>query len=108
MNIAFRTRIKCTFSTHKNRSFKRIIEFYEEQLHAKCVEALEEDGEIEEYFMNCHFYGKSKLGEDFLVNVALFSGEEISSTVTIRSKDQAVQEIIHKQLLKCNFNSLFE
>ena len=43
-------------------------------MHAKCVEALEESEESEEYFMNCHLYGKSKLGEDFLVNVALFSG----------------------------------
>jgi hypothetical protein len=66
---------------------------------------LEED---DEYFVNCHLYGRSKLGEDFLVNVALFAGEQVNSTVTIRSKDQAVQEIIHKELVKCNFDALFE
>lgn len=54
--------------------------------------------------MNCHLYGKSKLGEDLLINVALFTGEVISSTITIRSKERAVQEIIEKEILKCNFN----
>ena len=54
--------------------------------------------------MNCRLYGKSKLGEDLLINVALFTGEVISSTITIRSKERAVQEIIEKEILKCNFN----
>jgi len=58
--------------------------------------------------MNCHLYGKSKLGEDLLINVALFTGEVISSTITIRSKEQAVQEIIEKEIVKCNFNELLE
>ena len=75
-------------------------------MHVKSVESLEEKEEEEEYFMNYHLYGKSKLGEDLLINVALFTGETINSTITIRSKEQAVQEIIEKEISKCNFNEL--
>lgn len=77
-------------------------------MHVKSVESLEEKEEEEEYFMNCHLYGKSKLGEDLLINVALFTGETINSTITIRSKEQAVQEIIEKEISKCHFNELLE
>lgn len=49
--------------------------------------------------MNCHLFGKSKLGENFFVNLALFAGENINISATIRSKDKAVRDIIYKELL---------
>jgi hypothetical protein len=67
-------------------------------LHARLV------GEVgqgeNQYFLNCHLFGKSKLGENFLVNLALFAGEAVHLTATIRSKDKAVRDIIYKQLLQ--------
>jgi hypothetical protein len=44
-------------------------------------------------------FGKSKLGENFFVNLALFAGERIHLSATIRSKDKAVRDIIYKELL---------
>jgi hypothetical protein len=59
-----------------------------------------------QYFYNCHLYGRSKLGENFLVNLALFSGETINFSATIRSKDKAVRDIIHRQLQAQNLQEL--
>jgi hypothetical protein len=44
-------------------------------------------------------FGKSKLGENFFVNLALFAGDAIHLSATIRSKDKAVRDIIYKELL---------
>lgn len=41
-------------------------------------------------------FGSSKIGDNFYVNVALFEGEEINVSITIRSKDKAVKDIIYK------------
>lgn len=57
----------------------------------------------EQYFLNCHLFGKSKLGENFLINLALFQGQETHLSATIRSKDKAVSDIIHKELLRRKF-----
>lgn len=82
---------------HICRTFASIVHAYEKMLHARLV------GEIspnqDQYFLNCHLFGKSKLGENFFVNLALFWGESISLSATIRSKDKAVRDIIYKQLL---------
>ena len=63
-------------------------------LHGRLVEEIGQDQE--QYFLNCHLFGKSKLGENFLINLALFQGEQVHLSVTIRSKDKAVSDIIHK------------
>jgi hypothetical protein len=61
-----------------------------------------------QYFLNSHLFGKSKLGENFYINLALFSGDELNLSITIRSKDKAVRDIIHKELLKKKFTELEE
>lgn len=79
------------------RTFATIIQAYEKVLHARLVgdTALDQN----QYFLNCHLFGKSKLGENFFVNLSLFAGEATSLSVTIRSKDKAVRDIIYKELL---------
>ena len=51
-------------------------------------------------------FGTSKLGDNFYINVALFSGEEINLSITIRSKDKAVKDIIYKELLSKKFSEI--
>ena len=46
------------------------------------------------------------IGENFLVTLALFSGETINFSATIRSKDKAVRDIIHRQLQAQNLQEL--
>lgn len=43
------------------------------------------------------------MGDDFYVNLALFSGDEINLSITVRSKDKAVKDIIYKELLNNKF-----
>lgn len=66
-------------------------------LHARLVGDVSE--QENQYFLNCHLFGKSKLGENFFVNLALFAGEAVHLSATIRSKDKAVRDIIYKELL---------
>lgn len=70
-------------------------------MHAKLVGDI--SGHENEYFLNCHLFGKSKLGENFYINLALFAGDDINLSITIRSRDKAVRDIIHKELLKRKF-----
>lgn len=58
--------------------------------------------------MNSHLYGKSKLGEDLLINLSLFAGEYISVRITIRSQEKAIQEIMLKEFQKCNLDQLLK
>jgi hypothetical protein len=48
------------------------------------------------------------LGENFYINLALFSGDEVNLSITIRSKDKAVRDIIYKELLKKKFSEVEE
>lgn len=41
-------------------------------MHAKLVGDMTESEN--QYFLNCHLFGRSKLGENFYINFALFSG----------------------------------
>lgn len=66
-------------------------------MHARLVEDLQ--SKENRYFLNCHLFGTSKLGDDFYINLALFSGDDINISITIRSKDRAVKDIIYKELL---------
>ena len=70
-------------------------------MHAKLVENI--SAKQNKYFLNCHLFGTSKLGDDFYVNLALFSGDEINLSITVRSKDKAVKDIIYKELLNNKF-----
>ena len=86
------------------RTFKNIIEVYEKIMHARLVEDI---GDSEnKYFLNCHLFGTSKLGDNFYINLALFSGEEINLSITIRSRDKAVKDIIYKELLHSKFTEI--
>ncbi len=67
-------------------------------LHARLIGDISNNEN--QYFLNCHLFGKSKLGENFFINLALFAGESINLSATIRSKDKAVRDIIYKELLK--------
>ena len=49
-----------------------MIEKCEKALRVYAVQKYNETEE--EYFLNMQFYGKSKLGEDFFLNLALFKG----------------------------------
>ena len=43
-------------------------------------------------------YGRSRMGEDFMVNITFFKDEKIDVTFKVRSKDQAVLNMIMKRL----------
>ena len=43
------------------------------------------------------------MGENFFINLALFSGDDINLSITIRSRDKAVKDIIYKELLNNKF-----
>ena len=43
-------------------------------------------------------YGRSRMGEDFMVNITFFKDEKIDVTSKVRSKDQAVLNMIMKRL----------
>ena len=45
-----------------------------------------DDNEEDEYFMNMSFYGKSKLGDWFMIRLAIFKDDDIDLTFTLRSK----------------------
>ena len=83
-----------------------IIHVYEKIMHARLVEDL--SSKENRYFLNCHLFGTSKLGDNFYINLALFSGEDINLSITIRSKDQAVKDIIYKELLNNKFTDIEE
>lgn len=73
-------------------------------MHAKLVEEINQ--KENQYFLNVHMFGTSKLGDNFYINVALFSGDEINLSITIRSKDKAVKDIIYKELLNRKFTDV--
>jgi hypothetical protein len=50
----------------------------------------------------------SKLGDNFYVNLALFSGDDINLSITIRSKDKAVKDIVYKELLNNRLTDIEE
>lgn len=77
-----------------SRTFQSIIRVYEKILHAKLVDNIANNEN--HYFLNCHLFGTSKLGDNFYINLALFSGDEINLSITIRSKDKAVKDILYK------------
>ena len=83
------------------RTFDSIIRFYEKTMHARLVGDI--SSKENRYFLNCHLFGTSKLGDDFYINLALFSGDDINLSITIRSRDKAVKDIIHKELLNNRF-----
>ena len=72
-------------------------------MRAKLVEDI--NSQENRYFLNCHLFGTSKLGDTFYINLALFSGDEINLSITIRSRDKAVKDIIYKELLNNKFNT---
>ena len=75
-------------------------------MHAKLVENIQ--SKENKYFLNCHLFGTSKLGDNFYINLALFSGDQINLSITIRSKDKAVKDIIYKQLINNKFTDVEE
>ena len=86
------------------RTFNTLIRIYERILHAKLVEDI--SSKENRYFLNCHLFGTSKLGDNFYINLALFSGDDINLSITIRSKDKAVKDIIYKELLAKKLNEM--
>ena len=48
-------------------------------------------------------YGKSRLGEDFLVNLTMLKDGKTELTFKIRSKDRAVLNMIMKKLKEIKF-----
>lgn len=42
------------------------------------------------------------------MNLALFAGEEINLSITIRSRDKAVKDIVYKELLLRKFSEVEE
>jgi hypothetical protein len=53
-------------------------------------------------------FGTSKVGDNFFINLALFSGDDINLSITIRSKDKAVKDIIYKEVLNKKFTDIEE
>lgn len=79
------------------RAFRSIVKHFEKELHLKLVEEVPDDYK-EDYFLNCHLFGKSALGEDVFVSMSLFAGEMTTITFHVRSKDKALINIMHSQI----------
>ena len=56
--------------------------------------------------MSKSYYGKSKLGEDFQIIATFFKDLTIDITFTIKSKDNAVANMILKKLQEVDFQEL--
>ena len=56
--------------------------------------------------MSKSYYGKSKLGEDFQIIATFFKDLTIDITFTIKSKDNAVANMILKKLQEVDFEEL--
>lgn len=48
--------------------------------------------------MNVHIYGRSKLGEDFLVTLVVVRGERLSLSYSIKAKEREMAEMIAGKL----------
>lgn len=55
--------------------------------------------------MNIRLYGKSRLGEDFMINGTFFKDKKVDATLKVRSKDQAVLNMIVKKLKEIVFEN---
>lgn len=62
-----------------------------------------DDNEEDEYFMNMSFYGKSKLGDWFMIRLAIFKDDDIDLTFTLRSKEQTLGSMIDKRMRELRF-----
>ena len=58
--------------------------------------------------MNIAFYGKSKLGDWFMIRLAIFKDEDIDLTFTLRSKDHALGSMIDKKMKELRFEAELE
>ena len=48
--------------------------------------------------MNVHIYGRSKLGEDFLITLVVVRGERLSLSYSIKAKEKEMAEMISSKL----------
>ena len=70
------------------------------------VEEINQADEEGEYFLSKSYYGKSKLGEDFQIIATFFKDSTIDITFTVKSKDNAVANMILKKLQEIDFDTL--
>lgn len=56
--------------------------------------------------MSKSFYGKSKLGEDFLIIVTIFKDVDVEISFNVRSKEPAIGNMIMKKVKDIDFNVL--
>lgn len=54
--------------------------------------------------MSKSFYGKSKLGEDFLIIVTIFKDVNVEISFNVRSKEPAIGNMIMKKVKDIDFN----
>lgn len=54
--------------------------------------------------MSKSFYGKSKLGEDFLIIVTIFKDVNVEISFNVRSNEPAIGNMIMKKVKDIDFN----
>lgn len=64
-----------------------------------------DETEEEEYFLSKSFYGKSKLGEDFLIIATIFKDEDVEISFNVRSKEPAIGNMIMKKIKDIDFGT---
>lgn len=58
--------------------------------------------------MSKSFYGKSKLGEDFLLIATIFKDKDVDISFNIRSKEAVLSNMIMKKTREIRFDEIGE
>lgn len=48
--------------------------------------------------MNAHLYGKSKLGEDFLITLVIVRGEKTQLSYSIKAKEKEMVQLLARKI----------
>jgi hypothetical protein len=74
-----------------------VLRQHEKFLNSKVIDSSET---YDDHFINVHIYGKSKLGEDFLITLVIVKDEErILLSYVIKAKEKEMVEMIASKLL---------
>ena len=68
-----------------------MIHQHEKFLHSKAIDFSESP---DDHFVNVHIYGRSKLGEDFLITLVVVRGERLNLSYSIKAKEKEMAEMI--------------
>lgn len=78
-----------------NTNITDVIRQHEKFLHSKAIDFSETP---EDRFVNVHIYGRSKLGEDFLITLMVVRGERLILSYSIKANEKEMVESIANKL----------